>query len=149
MGSAVACSKECYWCLQSLNAVVLKFFLSRRTLKEFLISRRTGVNVNFLKRNNVFEVRRIATERFFIATTILRYFFFILLTSQDTIQWCFTLQSLLGIPSYKFLVSLDHMTKIRTLFLNYLVKTRTTNSIASYEASASNEIFQRTVILER
>ena len=40
------------------------FFLSRRTLKEFLIPPRTGVNLNFLKQNVVFEVWRIVTSRF-------------------------------------------------------------------------------------
>ena len=49
--------------------MVLKFFLSRRTLKEFLSLRRTGVNVNFLKQNIVFEVWRMVTERFFVTTT--------------------------------------------------------------------------------
>ena len=72
------------------NLVVLKLHLSRRTLQEFLTLRLTGANVKFFEAKYYF---------FFLSQRLFRYFFLILCTSQCVIQWCPTLQSLLGIPS--------------------------------------------------
>ena len=82
------------------------FFLSRRTLKEFLIPSRTGVNVKFFETKCCVRGLAHCNCKIFVTTTTpLVFLDFTDFTGYDAMVF-YTLQSLLGISSFKFSVSL-------------------------------------------